>query len=316
MSRNYWLPVLITVGLIFGVCASAESTTGGNQGGHNSIEAKRGTGSPYSVFPAIQYDIHRIARSLETASDRMPSYKEENRADRNLAAQEDTARWAFIMIFVGVLETCITACGVILVWHTLKASWAAAEHGRRAADAAEKAIKVTRDVGRSQTRAYVAVKDAFLYQGVFEPSVMLKISNIGQTPVRWIEIEGNAHPAPEKFTADNILLNPKGINKHRWSIDPGQEGREHPVDLETDSSLKKIIEQCGSDGRFVIQGTVRWETMFAEIFESTFFYWGSPQPLQTKKTPDGSYEIIPQRLTAPSGVKTVTHKRARTTKAQ
>ncbi|WP_344185384.1 hypothetical protein, partial [Microbacterium flavum] len=138
--------------------------------------------SPSSLAP----DLKRIAGALEAEARKPPSDYER----RNVEAQEMVAAWTPWIAIVATLEMFITAAGVILVgftlYHTKRAADAsrdAADEAKRASNAAEKSIKVARDVGRAQVRAYLGFD---VISGDIAPGRPIKFhvraTNHGQSP--------------------------------------------------------------------------------------------------------------------------------------
>jgi hypothetical protein len=54
--------------------------------------------------------------------------------------------------------------------------------------------------------------------------------------------------------------------------------------------LKKVL---------VVQGAVRWETVFGEIFESTFFFWNRVLPTMRERNVKGVVVDVPEKLVHP-----------------
>lgn len=108
-------------------------------------------------------DTECIVRVIEATN-------EHKRAERDLIAQRNMARWALLMLIATVAMAVITGGGVYYVWRTLK---------------------VTREIGEAQVRAYLSVKDARVTPNVDGPRVMwnfkVSLKNAGQSPARKIE---------------------------------------------------------------------------------------------------------------------------------
>jgi hypothetical protein len=182
MSRRYWLPLIAVVGLTLPVHAQSV----GNQSAHKP-SATQGAPKPKADAPpaisvAVQDDIKRIARALETANDKPESAAEKSRAEQDLQAQKDMVTWARGMFWAGVAELLLTVAGVLLIWRTLRASWAAAREAKRAADAAHTALEDSRISSEQQLRAYVNVSKM---RAKLEGNLLwfkIIFVNAGQTP--------------------------------------------------------------------------------------------------------------------------------------
>lgn len=132
MPRGNWLPHIATIGLIFlaGTPAYGRSNKSGNQSGVQVTQkAPKADTAPSSTAP-IERDAKRIARALEEENAAQNSKANQNRAERNVEAQEKLAKWAPWMFGVGTAETVVTLVGVVLVGFTLRES-------KRSADAAQ-----------------------------------------------------------------------------------------------------------------------------------------------------------------------------------
>ena len=105
------------------------------------------------------------------------SAHEQKRAESDLIAQRNMARWALLMLLATIAMTFITAAGAYYVWRTLKAT--------------QEIARDTARIGEAQTRAYVHVSGAELSWGgpnAEAPSIALTVENVGQTPAKWFEI--------------------------------------------------------------------------------------------------------------------------------
>ncbi|UYV37662.1 hypothetical protein N4R57_00635 [Rhodobacteraceae bacterium D3-12] len=194
---------------------------------------------------------------------------------QDLHAQQDMSRWAFWMMIISGLTLFVTGLGIVWIRDTLIET-------RRAVRAADDAVTVTREVGETQTRAYVHVEGAEVrwlnalgqFEGTSRQDVMSIITttrNTGNTPARWYEIEGivqvmertQDRPKPLKTEAISVL---------RWGeIAPHGESRSHVVG----EGIIDLFHQVGGNPNRMlrIKGLVRYETEFSEIRESPFAFF-------------------------------------------
>jgi hypothetical protein len=189
MLRSYWLPA-IALGLILTGQVQAQTARNDARGqsstAHSSAKPKSDT--PPAVPVSVQNDIHSIARALEAANQKQPSSEEKRDAGQNLRDQNRMAFWAGAMFWVGFAEMLITSLGVILVWRTLRATWAAKNEAKRAADAAHATVASMEDTAKRQLRAYIGTSNGrsaaeTVGEGhVFEFEVLFK--NTGATPAQ------------------------------------------------------------------------------------------------------------------------------------
>lgn len=83
--------------------------------------------------------------------ERLDAQQEQNRAEHDLKAQQEMARWALLMLFV-------TTVGVIYIAQTLGATQLTLKEARAATKAAQDAVAATTETGRAQVRAYLSVR--------------------------------------------------------------------------------------------------------------------------------------------------------------
>lgn len=292
MPRSYWLPIIAAIGLALAANIQAKPIGGnGHHYGDATHRESEVAASPQP--PQTSGDIRRIAAALEAANAHPNANAEEQRAKDNLKAQQDMAKWARIMLFIAGTEIAITALGVVLVGFTLSAA-------RRSAIAAEKSVKVTRNIGRAQSRAYLSAEGADMYTQALSGRITIHIKNTGDTPAQWVEVESNARLVEVGSKASDIRLNPRGTVQ-QWPLDPA-DGKEFTCTPDCGGiTLNEMIERAvGEKKSVVFQGAVRWKTVFEETYESTFFFWriaGFANIETNEKT--RTYREIPQKMTCP-----------------
>jgi hypothetical protein len=194
------LPIVAAVGLALVSSVSAKPIAahgrldGDASQGQQQIAAKS-QGVPHPAAAVIQSDV-----KLPTGAHKPPDTKpnpspEQQQATDNLKAQQDMASASARMVYVAGLEALITLAGVILVgftlYHTREAAKAARDavgEAKRAADAANTSIDVTREIGQAQVRAYLTCEGATFS---IEDDWMLcqpVIRNYGQSPASNVKI--------------------------------------------------------------------------------------------------------------------------------
>ncbi len=209
-----------------------------------------------------------VIEAVETAQ-----HQSESRQD--LYAQQDMSKWAFWMMIVSGLTLFVTGLGIVWIRDTLTET-------RRAVRAADDAVTVTREIGETQTRAYVHVESAEVrwlnslgqFAGTSRQDVMCIITtirNTGSTPARWHEIEGIVQ-VMERTQDRPKCLKTKTISVLRWGeIAPHGESRSHVVG----EGIVDLFHQVGGNHNRMlrIKGLVRYETEFSEIRESPFAFF-------------------------------------------
>jgi len=103
-----------------------------------------------------------IVRVINTAH-------EHKRAENDLIAQRNMARWALFMLLATLAMAAITAGGVYYVWRTLG---------------------VTREIGQAQVRAYLSVESAEFKSQNDRFIVSCNVINSGLSPAKKIRVEG------------------------------------------------------------------------------------------------------------------------------
>lgn len=91
------------------------------------------------------------------------------REERDLVAQRQSALWAFVMAGAAVLGMGLSAVGVFLVWTTF--------------NAAREGNTISERIGEAQTRAYLTVTGATVkVHGI--PEIRFTVRNSGNSPAR------------------------------------------------------------------------------------------------------------------------------------
>ncbi len=198
MRRLY----IVAIGIALSGSVHAQTvgqSASGNTSASNS-QTKPAQNAPPVIPATVQSDISRIAGALETASGKPETVDEKN----NAIAQVEIAWWTPWIFGAASFEALITAIGVGLVGFTLY-------YTKRAAEAAERAVKVTRNVGRAEVRAYVQIS-----RTSYDPDGMaFHVKNFGSTPAHglcfWFETESRAHSdKPPQFERKDAPLTTKG----------------------------------------------------------------------------------------------------------
>lgn len=205
-----------------------------------------------------------IEKAVETSGDHQ-------RAEYDLAAQQDVAEWTKWVLVVSVVGVLLTLVGIYFVWLTFGET--------------RETNLITKDIGQAQSRAYVHVEAVKLSWGNFQatrPQIILSVVNTGQTPARWFEVSTKSFIRELDDTGlDTEALSFKDIKIpatfNRWnalgagaSLTAGGLRRE---DIET------IRESYGrKTSSLNVAGTLKYETFFGEIFETEFWFRARPIP--------------------------------------
>lgn len=207
------------------------------------------------------------ARAASAIHDERAEVKAEDRAQRDLDAQEDMAKWAFWMVILTVAQVVVAMVSIYFLVRSVRQSSAAI---RKATEA--NAIAQSNHV--SEQRAWLQVTDlevtgyAITDHGL-EINIDVSMINVGASPARDIWIDLVATPR-EKFFPDAAV---KTI-RERVLVDPIKgdgvvfAGASHTVST-TVPLLRKQIEVIPPEFgtlrhlHFLLIGAVRYETIFA-----------------------------------------------------
>lgn len=122
------------------------------------------------------YAVDRLGRALQKT-------EVEYNSACDLDAQESVANSTRWLLILSLAQTVLGAFGAYLVWRTLR-------YNRIATEAALDAVRVSRDIGEKQTRAYLGIREvSFSLDAEHEfPRLGIKLQNTGQSPARDVEV--------------------------------------------------------------------------------------------------------------------------------
>lgn len=202
---------------------------------------------------ASENAIERIARALEAANNQQKSPSDVERAERDLDAQEDMAKWAMWMTIISVGGLFVTATGVLLVWRTLIATREAAHYAKVAAEAtkqavveAERATKAAQDStlearrGADASAEAATIAKASERAFVFVPAELVKIES-------YIGVRNSV--STFSIFADNIGRTPGVLISRFIDYQPFEnfiDDRLHAEDDEISAVSMEIIPASGS----------------------------------------------------------------------
>lgn len=191
MSKGYWRTAIIA-----GLTLLAAFVVGGYllglQLGKEAGEHQANTDT-YAKHAADE--IESACFGLDTVAESkciirvIEATNEHERAESDLIAQRNMARWALMMLVATVLMAGITAYGVYYVWQTLN---------------------VTRDIGQAQVRAYISIKPnhiSFLKTGSaskFKFVIKCLVQNSGSSPAQKAELLFNAFQEVDTLSARRV----------------------------------------------------------------------------------------------------------------
>jgi hypothetical protein len=163
----------------------------------------------------------------------------------------DVALWALIF----------SAAGVVGLIGTLAQANRSLDESRRSADAAEKAIAQTREVGEAQVRCYLTVSAASIafYLPDTKPRLSITIKNVGQSPafniawtaeLRYSVLERLDRRSPPLATSMSPLTLPPGTN-----VEPIPEVFDFALDIAEQAHIAGSDDMLGVAAKIVLSAT-------------------------------------------------------------
>lgn len=187
---------------------------------------------------------------------------------------DGVAQWVMAALSLGALI--ISAWAVCLLSRTLEATRDTLGAAKDSNKAARDAVQVTREIGRDQSRAYVSIENARIFTGIerTHPWIEVTVRNTGQTPAKWFSIGRCVFIRHDKDRSiDSYLTEADAtyqIDK-RWG---GIGGNSCTTANAVPSNFVEALNQSyDAKCQLIFYGTVRYQTMFDEVFESEFVFF-------------------------------------------
>lgn len=171
----------VTFSAIFGLIGFYQGVEMGQaQSAHNYADSHKDYAANKIKSTCINMEPSLIAECVENAID---TSIENQRAEKDLAAQQNMAQYAKWLLALTTLATAITFFGVWYVRRTLIET-------KEAVRAADDAVIVTRDIGQAQARAYVDIDRAEVTGFAKNRRVRFYVTfkNTGTTPAKHFSI--------------------------------------------------------------------------------------------------------------------------------
>lgn len=188
-----------------------------------------------------------------------------NRDESNLAAQRSIAKSSEQVAHYTSLQVWIAGASIIFGILTLGTAVTAVIFARHSAAAAQDSVKITRQFGEAQTRAYVYAEAAVMNWFQDGAEAIITITNCGSTPAKSFSVSGVIDyqplksrptiPVPEKFITWSAI----GANKSTTA--PLREEGILFQDLDRDQ-----------ENYLSVRGTIMYTTIFDEIAFSEFSF--------------------------------------------
>lgn len=234
-NRGYRLAALGAVAALTFVALGAGAYFGSLYGpDHKQYEAvgsdETASESYHGVSESLP-DIALIPDPVERAIANPQSHGGQDSVERDLAAQESMAAWAFYMaVFAGVTAL-VTFFGTILIWKQVSLTREAVKATGEATGAMLKANDIAERMGKAQVRAYISISKPQI--DMVKPGVaklVYDLKNFGATPAKDIQFYARA------FQIDIV-----GVGRHhvRTLSDPQMR---NPPDIGRDATETVEIE--------------------------------------------------------------------------
>lgn len=242
MLQGYWR-LFFAVGLTFFLAGAslgqpvgenADTQPGASEDAdHPSAQLDAG------VSATLKDALDRIASALEAANNPPDAAQEDRRAGDDLQAQQDMAKWAFLMFIANAVGVLIGGVSLFLIWQTVSytrqgsiAARDAVIEAERATMAARDAVAETRRIGEAQAKAYIQfeptkvilakLNNAKKFGNEIGVILLGDVWNTGQTPV----IQHGQRFRIQQCNVKVPLPIPKRVTLKEFSHSSGEIGRD------------------------------------------------------------------------------------------
>ncbi|HLP70087.1 MAG TPA: hypothetical protein VK181_21460 [Rhizobium sp.] len=193
MSKRYWISA-IAFGLICSFSLGNAQEQKQSEQGKAAQQEKPAKSYPFP-FPVeiIENQSAAEARERSEAESRQREIDDlVAQQGMNIATQamnDATQR----MVGLSEIQTWLVGIGTVLLFATLMLTIQANRAAVRAAEAADRTVDVTRDIGEAQVRAYLFCVSAAYTRKKDYISAIVEIGNSGNSPASNVEVKGTAH---------------------------------------------------------------------------------------------------------------------------
>lgn len=255
-------------------------------------------------------------------------YRENERADRDLRAQEEMAKWAYWMMVLTGATVLVTFVGVLLVGFTLtetrrlrreaeKTTMAALDATRfseegavatlKAAEAAIEANKLNRETMIAEQRAWVSLQDAKITKPIRwgdkggRIEITLFLENIGKTVASRVWVTCKTHLNLYRNNAYDLVVDEFRKERFRQmpigiaivpSVKPTPLTQDIGIEVSQIEELKGIFGDAMSDNfaipKINIVGCITYQISYSKEIKQTIFIL----EILGKKGSDGKITII------------------------
>lgn len=283
-NRSYRLAVLgAAVALTFialGLGAYFGSLYGPTHKQYNAVDANQTGNEAYQGVTNSLPDIALIPEPVERAIANPPPSSGEDHEQRDLAAQESMAAWAFWMAFFSGITTVITSAGTFLIWRQVKLTREAVEDTGKATMAMERQNDLTEIAQRPWLKIEATVSHVERTVSSFTVRCDITVTNVGKTVAQncavrtalmWYEgtPRGDAKIRDTRDEADKAVMGFLPEGRQAYPLLPGESVTVSSQHL-TGGVLKGEINDNGEERLyFVVFAAARYQIPGQEIVRET-----------------------------------------------
>ena len=207
------------------------------------------------------------------------------RGEYDLAAQENMAQYALLGLGIAAFGAAVTSAATFFVYRTLEATRDAVTQANGATEAARQAVAVTRETGRDQSRAYVHMKSIRWAEAADRVLVTLIVENSGETPCPRFEVGAIVNKVTAGLPGREYP--PIDVDLTGWSALPGRQEFTIPIVPAFGDSEQRVLARDITKEIILVQGSIRYSTIYGELYESEFSFMGKGRSRKTDDEPHG-----------------------------
>ena len=231
---------------------------------YETVGADEGADKTYQGVTESLHDIALIPSPVERAIANPPSNGGQDSVERDLAAQESMAVWAFYMALAGFGTMFVTLIGTILIWKQVSLTREAVEDTGRLIDLEQAPFVVLRPIAGEKVR---------YADGGFElGKIRFRIENMGRGPAfvtalyRQWSVREKDHPDPLTPGEERSGFSRKLVE---IPIGPGQ--KSDPFDSWSDRILKPAYI-VGPETRIFFYGYIEFHDLSGKRYVAGYMY--------------------------------------------
>lgn len=196
-------------------------------------------------------------------------------AVRATDANEEMVRVGFQQTRIAFAQALLTTFALVFTgW----AAWAAS----RAARAAERSSAQAHDQMKIEQQAYVHVDRAELKwgnSGGTRPQIILWVKNTGQTPARWFGAQARLVTSPDDEKITKAIFDAAHMEDVDWFSWPSLGGQGGELSFSGRRKADVGVAEGALERQEILHvlGTIRYETIFGEVFETEFWFTRRPE---------------------------------------